>query len=113
MTNMEKVAEMLGVKFGEKFNIKDYEYNPYEITRNGLVDKDCDLVGDELVELLNGELTIEKINQEPKSAKVTVISDICGFCGDETSLGFIRIIEDCKIKVICEDCLEERYDIKL
>ena len=71
MTNMEKVAEMLGVKIGEKFNIKGDLYNPHEITSNGLVDTAGDLTGDGLNELLTGDLIIEKIEQEPKNVKVT------------------------------------------
>ena len=113
MTNMEKVAEMLGVKLGEEFNIKHCHHNPYHFNTDGVLDNEGYNSKAVLQGLLKGDYEIEKIQQEPKRLNITVISDVCSVCEGETSLGFIRIIEDCKIKVICEDCLEKEYGIRL
>ena len=110
MTNMEKVAEMLGVEIGEKFNIGTLHYCPYEITDKELIDCNGEPASIALGYLLHGKLKIEKIEAEPK---ITIVTQVCGYCGEETNIGFTQIIKDCEIHTICEDCLEEKYSIRL
>lgn len=112
MTNMEKIAEMLGVKIGEEFNIESYNYNPCKITESELIDCEGDYAGDILLDLLMGRAKIQKI--EPKQEqKITVVTQVCGYCSKGTSLGFTQIIKDCEIHTICDECLEKEYGIKL
>ena len=69
MNNMEKVAEMLGVKLGERFKLRDREYL---IDRHGLnryyPGNDMGFPDDALLSaLIRGELNIEKLPWKPRS----------------------------------------------
>lgn len=57
---MKEVCELLGVEFGEKFEIKNSSFNPCYIKENGMYD--CDNVNRSyfLVYLLTGEREINK-----------------------------------------------------
>lgn len=57
---MKEVAEMLGVEFGEKFEIENIIYNPYHINENGLYNCDNDHCYKYLSDLLKGEKEIKK-----------------------------------------------------
>ena len=69
--NMEKIAEMLGVRIGEEFDIvigreTALSYIPYSITEKGLVDKDGDAHYNYLGYLLVGKCAIRKLPPKPK-----------------------------------------------
>ena len=64
---MEKVAEMLGVKLGERFRINGEKYY---ITKEGLFDDDDDLCTIIFMHLLTGKYTIEKLPWKPKMGKI-------------------------------------------
>ena len=110
MTNMEKVAEMLGVEIGEEFNVETLHCNPYKFTDEGLTDYNGDIESMVLGYLLHGKLKIEKIEPEQK---ITIVTQVCGYCGDETNVGFTQIIKDTEIHMICDECLEEKYGVRL
>ena len=63
MNNMEKVAEMLGVKLGERFKAGGRKYY---IDEEGLFDDDGDICTMMLKCLLTGEYTIEKLPWKPR-----------------------------------------------
>lgn len=63
---MEKIAKLLGLELDEEFIIQGSEYNPYKITYKGLIDKDGDLSGMWLSEILTGSKNIEKAPWRPK-----------------------------------------------
>ena len=110
MTNMEKVAEMLGVEIGEKFNIETLNHNPYKFTDKCLVDCNEERASIALGYLLHGKLKIEKIEAEPK---ITIVTQVCEYCGEATNIGFSQIIKDCEIQTICDECLKEQYGVTL
>ena len=69
MNNMEKVAEILGVKLGERFEIteKCFGLPPLRLTVDGIVDdKGVKRYGDYLVGIIAGRLNIEKLPWKPK-----------------------------------------------
>lgn len=71
MNYISKVAEMLGVEIGEKFNIilangNMSSYNPYEFKEDGLFDKEGDNSLSETGNLLIGKHSIERIPFKPK-----------------------------------------------
>ena len=67
MNNMEKVAEMLGVKLGERFKING---EVYWLNRDGLMDDTGHQIFSTLGRLVIGQYTIEKLPWKPQ-------------CGDE------------------------------
>ena len=60
---MEKVAEMLGVKLGEKFEVNG---NIFWFDGGGLVDEKENSYPNTMKSLLTGELSIEKIPWNPR-----------------------------------------------
>jgi hypothetical protein len=66
---MEEVAQMLGVKMGERFNIKyddgTFSSVPLHLDVDGLKSI-CDLCDNSLARLLAGKYTIEKLPWKPK-----------------------------------------------
>ena len=63
MNNMEKVAEMLGVKLGEKFKVGG---NVFWFYGDGLVADDDNSYPNIMNSLLTGEYTIEKLPWKPQ-----------------------------------------------
>ena len=61
---MEKVAEMLGVKLGERFKINGEKYY---ITKEGLFDDDDDLCTMIFMHLITGAYPIEKLPWKPQN----------------------------------------------
>lgn len=57
---MKEVAQLLGVELGEKFIIKNTTFNPHQITKRGLVDKDGSRSSIALHMLLTGAYEIER-----------------------------------------------------
>ena len=64
MNNMEKVAEMLGVKLGERFKVGGGEYY---IDKDGMRNDKGGRYAGILNSLLTGEYTIEKLPWKPKN----------------------------------------------
>ena len=64
MNNMEKVAKILGVKLGERFKVNGYDYY---IGEEGLVD-DIGVSRPRIfIDLLSGEIAIDKLPWKPKN----------------------------------------------
>ena len=64
MNNMEEVAEMLGVKLGERFNING---EVYWLDKDGLMDDTGHQIFSTLGRLVIGQYTIEKLPWKPKN----------------------------------------------
>ena len=68
VTKMGQVAEILGVKLGEKFNINKNGIGsptgPFRLTENGLEDNISLLVPTQFMKLLTGEYQVVPIEQE-------------------------------------------------
>ena len=64
MNNMEKVAKMLGVKLGERFNING---EVYWLDKDGLMDDTGHQIFSTLGRLVIGQYTIEKLPWKPKN----------------------------------------------
>ena len=60
LERMKAVAEMLGVELGEEFDIGESPFNPYEITEDGLIDRNGNVTSIALKDLLVGVNTITK-----------------------------------------------------
>ena len=70
MNNMGKVAEILGVKLGERFEIteKCFGLPPLRLTVDGIVDdRGVKRYGDYLIDIIAGRLNIEKLPWKPKN----------------------------------------------
>lgn len=72
---MEIIAKMFDLELNEKFNIilnsgKLSKYNPYQFTINGLIDKCGDGMNDYILELLTGNITVEKLPWKPKHCEI-------------------------------------------
>ena len=64
MNNMERVAEMLGVKLGERFKING---EVYWLDKDGLMDDTGHQIFSTLGRLVIGQYTIEKLPWKPKN----------------------------------------------
>lgn len=74
VNRMDRLVSLLGVEFGEEFNIIEgcgtcLEYSPHHFTRYGVVDKDGDDANSILHKLVRGDYTIEKIPFTPKDGE--------------------------------------------
>ena len=71
MNYMPKVLEMLGVEVGEKFNIKEFDNNPYYFDcRYVLVDSNKhDMEFQNITQILRGAISIEKLPWKPKKGE--------------------------------------------
>ena len=65
LERMKAVAEMLGVELGEEFDIGESPFNPYEITEDGLLDRNDNATSIALKDLLVGINTITKRPKVP------------------------------------------------
>ena len=66
---MDNIEKLLGIKKGEKFNIKGSEYGPYEYTGTAIRDNDDDnaLYYDvDLISLINHP---ERVEKNPRKSK--------------------------------------------
>ena len=112
MTNMEKVAEMLGVEIGDKLKIEGSYYTPHILHKFGLFDSEGREAGNTLTNLINGD-TKFSVLKEKSEPKITIVTQVCEYCGEATNIGFSQIIKDCEIQTICDECLKEQYGVTL
>ena len=67
---MKVIADMLGVEFGEEFDVGSYSFNPCRITERGLFDCENDNESGLIAELLTGDRSIIKRPKAPWKPKV-------------------------------------------
>ena len=65
LERMKAIADMLGVELGEEFDIGESPFNPYEITEDGLLDRNGSVTSVVLKDLLVGNRTITKRPKAP------------------------------------------------
>jgi len=76
MNLMKMIAEAKGLKLDEEFNIVDYLYNPYKITKDGLLDRDGERRCKYLTDILTGDIEIKKLPFKPKVQEIYYLSEI-------------------------------------
>lgn len=69
MSHIEKLYDLLGIKVGDKINIKlingeQSMFNPYTVTMYGLLDKSNNYNNTNLIELILKEKTYEKLPEQ-------------------------------------------------
>jgi len=86
-SKMAQVARILGVELGEEFHIEGHGYNPYELTKDGLFDRDGDQRIYPLWDLLIG--------------KYKIIRPTCAHCG-----GTNEVVQQGDA-AICKQCAKD------
>lgn len=94
-SKMEAVAELLGVKIDEEFDIEGHAYNPHRLTYVEMLDCNGTLESRALVKLLRGEYKIVKRPFKPREGEdywyVGGVGTICSTSNLHETRDYLRI----------------------